>query len=79
MRILFFAQLQDITGCPETKLAVAEPMTLDQLWSTLLQIFPGLQNHRANVGLACNWEYAGPETFFGHGDEVALIPPVSGG
>jgi len=79
MRVLFFAQLQDATGCPNTELAVAEPLTLEQLWLILLEIFPELHAYRPNVRLACNWEYAGPETFFSDEDEVALIPPVSGG
>jgi molybdopterin converting factor subunit 1 len=79
MRVLFFAQLQDVTGCPTAELAIAEPLTFEQLWSALIEIFPALQAYRSNVRLACNWEYAGPETFFNDEDEVALIPPVSGG
>jgi molybdopterin synthase catalytic subunit len=79
MQVLFFAQLQDVTGCPSAELAVIEPLTLEQLWSVLIEIFPALQAYRPNVRLACNWEYAGPETFFNDEDEVALIPPVSGG
>ena len=35
--------------------------------------------HRANTRLARNWEYTDRETRFTDGDEVALIPPVSGG
>ena len=79
MHILFFAQLQDVTGCAATEIVTPSPLNREQLWAMLLKKFPGLEAHRGNVRLACNWEYAGAETCFGDGDEVALIPPVSGG
>ena len=41
--------------------------------------FPRLAAHRPNVRLARNWEYAGADAMFADADEVALIPPVSGG
>ena len=77
--MLFFAQLQDVTGCAATELASPSPLDRDQLWAVLLEKFPGLGAHRPNVRLARNWEYADAETSFCDGDEVALIPPVSGG
>ncbi len=79
MRVLFFAQLQDVTGCAVTDLAAPSGLNQEQLWAGLVEIFPGLQAHRSSVRLACNWEYAGETTRFGDGDEVALLPPVSGG
>ena len=79
MRVLFFAQLKDVTGCAEISLEPAAPLSSDALWGALLERFPSLKAHRSSVRLACNWEYAGPETMFTRGDEVALIPPVSGG
>lgn len=79
MRVLFFAQLQDVTGCAATDLASPSAMNREQLWALLLEKFPGLGAHRPNVRLARNWEYADAETRFADGDEVALIPPVSGG
>jgi MoaE-MoaD fusion protein len=50
-----------------------------QLWAELLKQFPKLAAHRASVRLARNQEYAMPDTKFSNNDEVALIPPVSGG
>jgi molybdopterin converting factor subunit 1 len=79
MRVLFFAQLQDVTGCAATELASPSPLNREQLWAMLLENFPGLTAHRTNVRLARNWEYADAETRFDANDEVALIPPVSGG
>jgi molybdopterin converting factor subunit 1 len=78
MRVLFFAQLKDVTGCADLELT-SPPANVEQLWTELLGKFPALAAHRNNVRLARNWEYADAETQFTNGDEVALIPPVSGG
>ncbi|HEX5398378.1 MAG TPA: MoaD/ThiS family protein [Verrucomicrobiae bacterium] len=79
MRVLFFAQLKDVTGCDSVELASAGTFDAEQLWTELLKQFPRLAAHRANVRLAKNWEYAASEVQFTDSDEVALIPPVSGG
>ncbi|MGO9588138.1 MAG: molybdopterin converting factor subunit 1 [Limisphaerales bacterium] len=79
MRVFFFAQLKDATGCNAVELAGASPLNTAQLWAELLQRFPALAAHRTNVRLARNWEYAAPDAIFADKDEVALIPPVSGG
>jgi molybdopterin converting factor subunit 1 len=78
MRILYFAQLQDVTGCAEEVLAWGE-VDAAGLWHKLLARHPGLAPFRSSVRLARNAEYADPNTRFTDGDEVALIPPVSGG
>jgi molybdopterin synthase sulfur carrier subunit len=77
MRVLFFAQLKDVTGCDLVELA--PPPNTEQLWKTLIEKFPALANHQKNVRLARNWEYADAKTVFANEDEIALIPPVSGG
>jgi molybdopterin converting factor subunit 1 len=79
MRILFFAQLKDVTGCDGIELAATAPLNCDRLWAELVKRFPALNAHRPNVRLARNWEYASPDAIFAGDDEVALIPPVSGG
>ena len=79
MRILFFAQLKDATGCTSLELPAPAPIGDEQLWTELLKKFPALETHRRTVRLARNSEYVGVEAVFSDGDEVALIPPVSGG
>lgn len=79
MRVLFFAQLKDATGCDSIELASAPSLSVEQLWAELLKKFPALATHRKSVRLACNSEYAAPGARFTDADEVALIPPVSGG
>jgi len=79
MRILFFAQLKDATKCDSTEIALASPSSAEQLWAELLKQFPALAAHRPSIRLAKNCEYTMPDTRFVNSDEVALIPPVSGG
>jgi len=79
MRILFFAQLKDATGCDSVEIAPASPLNAEQLWAELLKQFPKLGAHRSSVRMAKNCEYAVADAIFAADDEVALIPPVSGG
>lgn len=78
MRILFFAQLKDITHCGEMNLPGGD-VDPDGLWRKLIEAHPGLEQFRASVRLAKNAEYVGRDARFTDADEVALIPPVSGG
>ena len=79
MRVFFFAQLKEATGCDAAELAITPPVSAAQLWTELLRRFPALAAHRATVRLARNWEFAAADATFAAGDEIALIPPVSGG
>lgn len=78
MHILFFAHLKDITRCPEMTLP-CDDVDAAGLWRELIAAHPGLEKFRGSVRLAKNSEYAAPDARFGDADEVALIPPVSGG
>lgn len=78
MRILFFAHLRDITRCAEMVLS-CDDVDAAGLWRELIAAHPGLEKFRGNVRLAKNSEYVGRDARFADTDEVALIPPVSGG
>ncbi len=78
MRVLFFAHLKDITRCAEMNVAGNET-DADGLWRRLISAHPGLERFRGSVRLAKNSEYTDAEARFNDADEVALIPPVSGG
>ena len=78
MRVLFFAQLREVTGVAQAEIE-ADGIDADALWSTLTERWPALSGHRRNTRLARNGAYAAHGEIFGANDEVALIPPVSGG
>lgn len=78
MRILFFAHLKNLTGCPAVELP-GDDLDCDELWARLLERFPALAAVRAQVRLSRNCDFADATTRFRAADEVALLPPVSGG
>jgi molybdopterin converting factor subunit 1 len=78
VRILFFAQLRGAVGSDRAEVE-ADGVNQTELWRLLEKRWPSLSAHRATTRLARNGTYAAPEDIFRSGDEVALIPPVSGG
>lgn len=79
MTLLYFAQVRRVTGVPSETFAATAPLTADQLWTELLHRYPDLAILHPVIRLARNGEFAAADTLFHPGDEVALIPPVSGG
>jgi molybdopterin synthase sulfur carrier subunit len=78
MKVLFFAQLREAAGAAGAELE-ADGVDEAALWELLLARWPGLAAYRAQTRLARNGVYAGVNEVFADSDEVALIPPVSGG
>jgi molybdopterin synthase sulfur carrier subunit len=79
MKVKFFAHLQDLTRCGEIEISAPQGITQDALWSALEEKFPGIIRHKNHTRLAQNFSYADAGSIFNEQDEVALIPPVSGG
>jgi molybdopterin converting factor subunit 1 len=79
MRILFFAQTKDAAGAPEMELKISGSAGIEEIWENLIAQKPKLAAFRKTTRLARNGEYADAKTKFFDADEVALIPPVSGG
>lgn len=79
MKVLYFAHLKSATGCGEEEFALGAAVDANGVWNFLLERHPGLARWRDVARLARNGEYADKETRFDDPDEVALIPPVSGG
>jgi molybdopterin converting factor subunit 1 len=79
MKVLFFAQIRDFTGRAECDLPVSEPVGADELWSALDRLFPRIAKFRSSTRLARNSNFADDREIFQADDEVALLPPVSGG
>ena len=78
-RMLFFAHLQDVAGSRELTLLLPEGATVQAAAMALEQRFPGLDALLDHVRVAVNAEFAGPDTALHDGDEVAWMPPMSGG
>jgi molybdopterin converting factor subunit 1 len=79
MRILFFAQTKDAYGASEMEMHISGQPGVEEIWRSLIATQPKLAAFRSSTRLARNGEYADARTIFSNADEVALIPPVSGG
>jgi molybdopterin synthase sulfur carrier subunit len=79
VRVLLFAILRDAVGAREIPLDLEDGATADSAGSRLAEKYPALQRYLPKVAFAVNRNYAPPTTALHEGDELALIPPVSGG
>jgi molybdopterin converting factor subunit 1 len=76
--VRLFASLRERAGCSAVTRKVAEGATAGDLMSALYADFPALKGS-GRVAIAVNSEYTDAGHRLRDGDEVALIPPVSGG
>jgi MoaE-MoaD fusion protein len=79
VRVRLFAIQRELAGTREHPLELADGATVEDAWQELVAAFPALAPGRASVRFARNGAYADPATQLADGDEVAMIPPVSGG
>ncbi len=76
--LLCFGIARDITGQRMLQRPATPGLTAGELQQTLLREYPDFQT-LASLKLAVNQSYATEDTPIAAGDEVAIIPPVSGG
>ena len=79
VRVLLFAVLRDAAGAGEVTLDVSAGTTARVAAEELAARFPAIKRYLPRVALAVNQQYVPGETKLNEGDELALIPPVSGG
>lgn len=79
IRVLFFGQLKDVAGLREEHLLVDEGLRLDDLFGQYAARFPSILKMRSSIVLAVNQQFALDNPELRDGDEVAFLPPVSGG
>ena len=79
VRMLFFAHLQDMAGSRELAMTLPDGATVQTAAIELEQRFASLDALLDHVRVAVNAEFAGPDTALKEGDEVAWMPPMSGG
>ena len=78
IQVLTFGIARDIAGAGKVELDVPDGSTAAEVEQQLREKFPAL-NRLGALHIAVNSEYAGGETVVYARDEIALIPPVSGG
>jgi len=79
IRVLLFAVQRQLAGAREVALELPAPATIAAAWDALVDRYPVLAPGRSSVRFARNGTYADASEPLADGDEVAMIPPVSGG
>jgi molybdopterin converting factor subunit 1 len=79
VKVLLFGAAADRAGTRQIEVPIGEETTLGELWPVLADRHPGLVPMGDTLAFAVNGEYARMEDLVTPGDEVAVLPPVSGG
>ena len=77
--VRLFARLRDIAGEAELARDLAPGATIGDLWRQLALEFPDLAVYGRSISSAINADYARMDQRVSDGDEIAFLPPVSGG
>ena len=77
--VRLFARLREIAGADTLPRELPPGTTVGGLWDDLAREFPEIAAYRDAVSAAVNEEYARMDAAIADGDEIAFLPPVSGG
>ena len=77
--VRLFARLRELAGTAELVREVPDSATVQTVWRSLTAEMPLLAPYEATMSVAVNAEYARMAAAVHDGDEVAFLPPVSGG
>jgi molybdopterin converting factor subunit 1 len=79
VRVLLFGQLKDIVGRQEESLDLEPGARLASVMAHYAERYPNFQGLTHSIACSINQEYAPATAVLKEGDEVGLLPPVSGG
>ena len=79
VRVLFFGILRELAGQSSESLNLPEHASLGDLLRHYESRIPSMQNWSSSLAMSINQEYANIKSELHAGDEIALLPPVSGG
>jgi len=77
--VRLFARLRDLAGAGELVRDVPPATTIDGVWRKLVEEMPALGQYERTMSVALNADYSRMSATVKDGDEVAFLPPVSGG
>ena len=77
--MLFFGRMHELAGHREESEELPEGATLADLFECYIKRFPALAGFRSSLVASRNQEFAAWDTELAEGDEIAFLPPVSGG
>jgi molybdopterin converting factor subunit 1 len=77
--VRLFARLRDIAGSGDLAREAPAGATVADVWRGLISEFPEMARYDSSISTAVNADYAKMTVALADGDEVAFLPPVSGG
>jgi molybdopterin converting factor subunit 1 len=77
--VRLFARLRELAGAAELRRELPDGAVARTAWESLVREYPALRDYEPAISCAVNEEYARLTTPLKNGDEVAFLPPVSGG
>ena len=77
--VRLFARLREAAGTSDIPLQLASGSTVNDVWQALVNRHPDLEPFRRSVTCAVNADFSTWTTIVQEGDEIAFLPPVSGG
>jgi molybdopterin converting factor subunit 1 len=79
LKVLFFGRIRELCGLSEESIQTAEGATLEEVFTSYALRFPKLSGFHSSLVASRNQEFAAWDTKVTEGDEIAFLPPVSGG
>lgn len=79
VRVLYFGQLRELANKREESVEVSDGATVQHLFDQVATAFPPLRNFDDVIAIGVNHSFAARDHILRDGDEVAMLPPVSGG
>jgi molybdopterin converting factor small subunit len=77
--VLFFSRIRELTGLAEETVEISDGASLEDLFQHYVGLYPKLGGFRASLVASRNQEFSAWDTRISTGDEIAFLPPVSGG
>jgi len=77
--VRLFARLRDIAGAGELAREAPAGANVGTVWQALVTDFPELSPYERSISCAVNADYSRFSAVIADGDEIAFLPPVSGG
>jgi molybdopterin converting factor subunit 1 len=77
--ILYFASVKDATGIRMESIDLSNDTSIREMLSKISIIYPKLKHILNNIQISVNYRIVDLNTVLKEGDEVALLPPISGG
>jgi len=79
LKVLFFGQLRDVAGVAEDRPELPDGALLEDVFQHYAARFPRMTELRPSIVFARNQQFSDPSAAVQEGDEIAFLPPVSGG